>query len=97
MSLPGKHPQGPSADHEPPLALTGEIAPGLDGSGIAHLSCNKSHGGKLGNQIKKNNSQKKSRDDSLRRTEFTPAADTHLQALLNEADHLRAAQARNPT
>lgn len=28
---------------------------------------------------------------------YNPSADTHLQALLDEVDHLRAAQARNPT
>lgn len=49
MTLPRTHPQGASADHEPPLAETGELTPGLDGAGIAHLSCNKSHGGRLGN------------------------------------------------
>ena len=48
MTLPGSHPDGPSADHEPPLAETGEIAPSLDQAGIAHLSCNRSHGGKIG-------------------------------------------------
>ena len=48
MTLPGSHPDGPTADHEPPLAETGEIAPSLDQAGIAHLSCNRSHGGKLG-------------------------------------------------
>ena len=29
MTLPGSHPDGPTADHEPPLAETGEIAPSL--------------------------------------------------------------------
>lgn len=48
MDLPRNHPQGPSADHEPPLAETGDLTPSIDGAGIAHLSCNKSHGGKLG-------------------------------------------------
>lgn len=48
MNLPGSHPDGPSADHEPPLAETGDLTPGMDGAGIAHLSCNKSHGGRLG-------------------------------------------------
>ena len=48
MDLPRTHPQGASADHEPPLSQTGDATPGMDGSGIAHLSCNKSHGGRLG-------------------------------------------------
>ena len=52
MSLPGSHPDGPTADHEPPLAITGEITPSLDAAGIAHLSCNRSHGGKLGSARK---------------------------------------------
>ena len=50
MSLPSSHDDGPSADHEPPFTHTGEIAPDLDGSGIAHLKCNKQHGGRLGAQ-----------------------------------------------
>jgi len=50
MTLPRTHPQGASADHEPPLAHTGDLTPGLDGSGIAHLHCNRSHGGKLGSK-----------------------------------------------
>ncbi len=50
MSLPGTHPDGPTADHEPPLAITGDLTPGMDGAGIAHLSCNRSHGGRLGSQ-----------------------------------------------
>jgi hypothetical protein len=48
MDLPRSHPQGASADHEPPLAETGDLTPGLDGAGIAHLQCNRSHGGRLG-------------------------------------------------
>jgi hypothetical protein len=48
MALPRTDPQGASADHEPPLADTGDLTPGLDGAGIAHLSCNRSHGGRLG-------------------------------------------------
>jgi hypothetical protein len=50
---------GPTADHEPPLAETGDLTPGLDGAGIAHLQCNRSHGGKLGaERAKKNNNHK---------------------------------------
>ena len=60
MSLPGSHEQGPSADHEPPLSETNEPTPDLTGAGIAHLSCNKSHGGKLGNQRKQIKNNKKS-------------------------------------
>ena len=48
MTLPPRHDDGPSADHEPPLAETGDITPSLDGAGIAHLRCNRSHGGRLG-------------------------------------------------
>lgn len=48
LELPRTHPLGASADHEPPLAETGEIAPSLDQSGIAHLQCNRSHGGRIG-------------------------------------------------
>ena len=50
MTLPRTNPQGASADHEPPIAITGDLTPGLDGSGIAHLQCNRIHGGKLGSQ-----------------------------------------------
>lgn len=74
MTLPGNHPQGPSADHEPPLSETGEIAPGLDGSGIAHLQCNRSHGGKLGAARSQKKSQTKTKNDSLKPTRSTPAA-----------------------
>ena len=48
MTLPPRHDDGPSADHEPPLAETGDLTPSLDGAGIAHLRCNRSHGGRLG-------------------------------------------------
>jgi hypothetical protein len=48
LDLPRTHPQGASADHEPPLAETGDLTPGMDGAGIAHLQCNRSHGGRLG-------------------------------------------------
>ena len=59
MTLKGSHPDGPSADHEPPLAITGEATPSLDGAGIAHLSCNRSHGGRLGSQRAQANAQAK--------------------------------------
>ena len=48
MTLPPSNQWGPTADHEPPLVITGEATPGLDGAGIAHNKCNKSHGGRLG-------------------------------------------------
>lgn len=73
MSLPRNHPQGPSADHEPPLALTGEAMPGLDGAGIAHLDCNRSHGGRLGSQMAQKN-KIKGRERSLIEPLDTPAA-----------------------
>ena len=50
MSLPRNHPDGASADHEPPLVETDDPTPSLDGAGIAHLKCNKSHGGRIGSQ-----------------------------------------------
>ena len=34
--------------HERPLEQIGDLTPGLDGSGLAHLHCNRSHRGKLG-------------------------------------------------
>lgn len=85
MDLPRTHPQGASADHEPPLAETGDLTPGMDGAGIAHLSCNRSHGGRLGsaraqaNQTKRRpkqtNKQTQTRpNDSLDTTLPTPAA-----------------------
>ena len=76
MTLPRNNPQGASADHEPPLALTGDLTPGLDGSGIAHLQCNRQHGGKLGSQraIEKKNANKSKPIGSLRATKDTPAA-----------------------
>ncbi len=73
MSLPRNHPQGPSADHEPPLIETGEATPSLDGAGIAHLDCNRSHGGKLGASRA---TQPRSR--SLETTTNTPAAPSLL-------------------
>lgn len=75
MTLPGSHPDGPTADHEPPLAETGEIAPSLDAAGIAHLSCNRSHGGRLGSAraTAKRNGKKLATDFSDRRSD-TPAA-----------------------
>ena len=47
MDLPRTDDYGASADHEPPLIETGEIAPSLDGAGISHLKCNRSHGAGL--------------------------------------------------
>ena len=78
MTLPRTHPQGASADHEPPLALTGDLTPGLDGSGIAHLHCNRSHGGKLGSQRatekRKTQTKTKTKTEFLSTTQDTPAA-----------------------
>jgi phage terminase large subunit-like protein len=76
MTLPRNSPQGASADHEPPLALTGDLTPGLDGSGIAHLQCNRQHGGKLGSQraIEKKNGNKLKATGFLKATKDTPAA-----------------------
>lgn len=48
MDLPRTHPMGASADHDPPLIETNETAPSLDQSGISHLQCNRSHGGRIG-------------------------------------------------
>lgn len=73
MTLPGNHPDGPSADHEPPLALTGELTPSLDGAGIAHLNCNRSHGGRLGSQ-RAATKAKKAPVASLDASTDTPAA-----------------------
>lgn len=58
MTLPRTDDWGASADHEPPLVETGEIAPSLDGAGIAHLKCNRSHGGRLGAARAKTNRSK---------------------------------------
>ena len=82
MTLKGSHPDGPSADHEPPLAITGEATPSLDGAGIAHLSCNRSHGGRLGSQRAQANAQAKRNGKPATKTEtrslskalLTPAA-----------------------
>lgn len=60
MTLPSTHPDGPTADHEPPLAETGEATPDMTGAGIAHLSCNRSHGGRLGSsRVSRRHPQKK--------------------------------------
>ncbi len=48
MQLRYPDPMSPSADHDPPLSETGEVAPSLEAAGIAHLQCNRSHGGRLG-------------------------------------------------
>ncbi len=83
MSLPRTDPQGASADHEPPLAETGDLTPGLDGAGIAHLQCNRSHGGRLGSQRaaakaattkRKSNTRSKAPIEFLREPLTTPAA-----------------------
>ena len=82
MSLPRTDPQGASADHEPPLADTGDLTPGLDGAGIAHLSCNRSHGGRLGSAratakratTKSSNTRSNAIDRSLSKARTTPAA-----------------------
>lgn len=75
MELPGNDPWGPSADHEPPLVETGEATPGMDGAGIAHLQCNRIHGGKIGAQ--RSNAKRKRTDSPNRFLEphyDTPAA-----------------------
>ena len=59
MTLPSTHPDGPTADHEPPLAETEEATPDMTGAGIAHLSCNRSHGGRLGSARMKRNAPNK--------------------------------------
>jgi phage terminase large subunit-like protein len=76
MTLPRTNPQGASADHEPPLAITGDLTPGLDGSGIAHLQCNRIHGGKLGSQraIEKKNGNSSTKTGFSKKTLSTPAA-----------------------
>ena len=73
MALPRTDDWGASADHEPPLAETGEIAPSLDASGIAHLKCNRSHGGRLGSQ-RATNKRAKPQPRFSRHTTSTPAA-----------------------
>ena len=75
MTLPRTDDWGASADHEPPLVETGEIAPSLDGAGIAHLKCNRSHGGRLGSQRATAN-RSKPRPVSLGRASSSPAAPT---------------------
>ena len=59
MTLPSTHPDGPTADHEPPLAESQEATPDLTGAGIAHMSCNRSHGGRLGSARMKRNAPNK--------------------------------------
>jgi hypothetical protein len=51
MSLPRTSKWGASADHEPALALTGELLPSMDGAGIAHLDCNRRHGAALAKKL----------------------------------------------
>lgn len=82
LALPRTDPMGASADHEPPLAETGDLTPGLDGAGIAHLSCNRSHGGRLGSaraqakagDAKGSNIRTNTKNRSLDRRPTTPAA-----------------------
>lgn len=77
MTLPRNSPQGASADHDPPLAQTGDLTPGLDGSGLAHLHCNRSHGGKLGAQraaTTKKTSTNASNNSLLSKSFPTPSA-----------------------
>lgn len=78
MSLPSSHDDGPSADHEPPFTTTGDIAPGLDGSGIAHLKCNKQHGGRLGAQKTNTKPRAKTPKPFLDDPTHTPAAPSPL-------------------
>ncbi len=87
MDLPRTHPQGASADHEPPLAETGDLTPGMDGAGIAHLACNRSHGGRLGaaraqarrtTDTTTTSKSKKVSTRSLDTTSTTPAAPSLL-------------------
>ena len=78
MSLPSTHDDGPSADHEPPFTHTGEIAPDLDGSGIAHLKCNKQHGGRLGAQKTNTKPRTKTPKPFLNDPTHTPAAPSPL-------------------
>jgi hypothetical protein len=72
MDLPRTHPQGASADHEPPLAETGDLTPGLDGSGIAHLQCNRSHGGRLGSARAQANQGKREPKQTKKQTQTRP-------------------------
>ena len=51
MTLPRNSKWGASADHEPALALTGELLPSMDGAGISHLDCNRRHGASLGKKL----------------------------------------------
>jgi hypothetical protein len=51
MSLPRTSKWGASADHEPALALTGDLLPSMDGAGISHLDCNRRHGAELAKKL----------------------------------------------
>ena len=51
MTLPRNSKWGASADHEPALALTGELLPSMDGAGISHLDCNRKHGSNLAKKL----------------------------------------------
>ena len=51
MSLPRNSQWGASADHEPAVALTGDLLPSMDGAGIAHLECNRKHGAALAKKL----------------------------------------------
>ena len=103
MDLPRTHPQGASADHEPPLAETGDLTPGLDGAGIAHLQCNRSHGGRLGsaraqaNQHKRTSTptkrtQRTDKTDILGQTDPTPAAPSRISPKRGQNGHFGTEQ-----
>ena len=69
MSLPRNSKWGASADHEPALALTGDLLPSMDGAGIAHLDCNRKHGAALAKKL-----HATSPVDSLRHRRLLPSA-----------------------
>ena len=66
MSLPRNSRWGASADHEPPIVLTGELLPSMDGAGISHLDCNRKHGASLGKK------RQPARAQFLKRVSVTP-------------------------
>ena len=51
MTLPRTSKWGASADHEPALALTGDLLPSMEGAGISHLDCNRKHGSNLAKKL----------------------------------------------
>ena len=81
MTLPSTHPDGPTADHEPPLAETDEATPDLSGAGIAHMSCNRSHGGRLGSARMKRNAPNKKVSPRGSDRDFRAALQAPLAAL----------------